>query len=171
MKVDLKLVDVFIDDVVQTESDFIDAADNGGVGHGGQLLAEAIFDVISCANAEEEYFGAALKTVIPNLESLIDIAAGEAIRDIAVRATILKKQLKTSDRYNKIMSLLEGAKDQKRVHIPDDPCANLLIAFKKLDFYEEDVSELATLLQEWIEEDKIFGKFSEDFVFHKLSDS
>ena len=167
----VKEVKVAINGQIQAEENIIEDANIDGVGNGGALLAEAMFDLLARGVNDVETQNN-LKLVATNLDDCIAVAAGEAIRDIVVRATILQKQLnKYPQRHEELMSLLERVKQQNIKHIQQKSLSlkdRINVAINQSKLRDKAVEDITLLLQDWIEEDNIEGIYSETTTFHKF---
>lgn len=169
-------VKVYINEQEQTEKLLDESADVLGVGHGGILLAEAMVEEVRQSVYEETYPAGTFENWLVNFDELIDIAAGTAIRDVAVRAAVLKRQLAlTSDndkRSNELAELLRNMPWIRGVSRYGKDNSVESAIFSGLDEQERldnMVSEVQTLLQKWIELDNIEGVYSEDVTLYKAA--
>jgi len=161
-------VTVAINGIQQTSDTLFGSAGIEGVGNGGAYMAEALVDTIEQINRESIVPVGSTTALLNDLERLIDYAAGEAIRDIAVRAEVLKRQLTQKvERIEKLRSMLSGLlyiKGASMLGKPDSNEGRIFAAFDEIDGLENMADEICTVFQGWIEEDHIEGVFSNDFT-------
>lgn len=166
----VKPVAIEIDNKPQNSETLNLLADKEGVGHGGDLLSKALVEVLNTINSEENIPKGTTTELLNNLERFIDIAVGEAIRDIAVRGEVLKRQLlidpRRKTKVTDILSKIHYIKGISMFGKSDDLEGQILGGLDELDGKDNIIDELEMHLQEWIEEDGIEGVYSEDLTWH-----
>ena len=168
-----KKVTAFIDGSEVTEKIALNMGKTKSVGNGGEYLAESMVDIIRQIAYENEYDVKAVYGSFKTPEDFIDLAAGEAVRDIVVCAAVLKHQLKLKpERSAELSKLFAPVVRQNPDFTPkttEDEFLESLLGAVKLHGEQESLKrELMSLFQTWIEDDQIEGEFSNETVLHRI---
>jgi hypothetical protein len=194
-----------IDGRPQTKETLTAEAEKNGVGFGESYLAIALVketDYLSGdkTNISDDQFDTVLENS-PN--TLIDMAASSAIRDIAVCAEVLKEQITQNlDRRSFLKGVLWWTKyirekevgDLDKVHAGQaiaeymrgaaetvfedfestDPekqealLKSISAGIEALEKRDDAIDKLSEALHNWIDEDKMWGKYSDDDDVYEL---
>lgn len=171
-KVSMVPVELLISGQGHSEHSLYELAEKDSVGHGGTLLAESMVEQVRQAVYDGGRETHTLADWFANFDDLIDIAAGEAIRDIAVRSAVLKQQLTTNetrmDQLKELFDRVGWIRGVSRFGKPASPEAIVFSAIDEVDALRDIINDVRNLFQEWVEEDNIEGQYTEDIELHHL---
>ena len=164
-----KDVTISFDGVTQHSDELFRLAEVYAVGHGGDLLSMAFAEVLFFI-CNDSYVPDRIKLgLFVDLNKCIDLITGEAIRDLAVRAEVLKRQIagdknrraKLSGYLSKVLLNTESSW-RSRVGKENWMLALELESMQRRKFMDA----LNSLFQDWIEKDRIEGIPSDDITWH-----
>ena len=172
--VDIKSVDIALNGSKISENGLRELAAVESVGHGGTFLAESMRHLVQMAVESGESFKDCYDGWLLDLDTFVGIAAGEAIRDVAVRAAVLKHQLEGSIKRREALNgkfrrIEELCKAYYNVRGAEESELELVaLAIKYGEMVDDVAGDIHGMLQEWIEEDGIEGVYTDDIQYYAM---
>jgi hypothetical protein len=188
-----RLLTLMIDGVPQTNEDLLAEAAKDGVAFGSTYLSEALSIEVEHLYNDQQLFCAKQvdELIYTEIDALIDMAAYQAIRDLAVGAAVLKNQIAQNparaDLLKEMLFDIKRTGEKEKIQFKEirakydlgeyifdldslksatptvqTAAFELLKAGAEGYAQREDISDkLETAFDAWIDEDKIWGKYSE----------